>query len=92
MTVYNNWKCYAYRFDHNRQKDYSYAELKEFFYIDGSRVVYCKKDFENCKTGNYYLVYDEKLYSGWQNAKSGFCIIDWLPFNDWINKEYMKEN
>ena len=39
MTQFKNWKCYSYRID---GKDYSYQELKPYFYIDGSEVVYCK--------------------------------------------------
>ena len=45
-----NWKCYAYRF-YGSNKNYSYQELKDFFKIDGSNEILCKKDFESCKAG-----------------------------------------
>lgn len=41
MGRYKNWKCYSYRFT-NKKRDYSYEELKPYFYIDGSEVIYCK--------------------------------------------------
>ena len=48
MGRYKNWKCYSYRFT-NKKRDYSYEELKPYFYIDGSEVIYCKKDFGEWK-------------------------------------------
>ena len=50
-----NWKCYAYRF-YGSNKNYSYQELKDFFKIDGSNEILCKKDFESCKAGKKYMV------------------------------------
>jgi len=85
-----NWKCYSYRFSHNNRKDYSYQELKEFFFIDGSEVIYCKKDFGECKAGNYYLVSDGKWYGEWGDNKAGFVVNDWTPLKSWTDKEYMK--
>lgn len=90
MSTYKNWKCYSYRFS-NKKRDYGYDELKKYFYIDGSRVIYCKKDFGECKAGYYYLVSDGKMYGGWSEKESGFVVNDWTPFKDWIDKEYMKE-
>lgn len=84
MGRYKNWKCYSYRFT-NKKRDYSYEELKPYFYIDGSEVIYCKKDFGDCKAGNYYLVSDGEMYG------CGFTVNDWIPFKDWLDKEYMKE-
>lgn len=55
MAVYKNWRSGTYRFSHTT-KDYTYPELKRFFRIDGSEVVYCTKDFGQCKAGRYYLV------------------------------------
>ena len=90
MGRYKNWKCYSYRFT-NKKRDYSYEELKPYFYNDGSEVIYCKKDFGECKAGNYYLVFDGKWYGGWKEKESGFIVNDWTPFKDWLDKEYMKE-
>lgn len=84
MSNFSNWKCYSYRFSHNKRKDYGYDELKNHFYIDGSEVIYCKKDFGKCEAGNYYLVSDGTFYG------CGFVVNDWTPFKDWIDKEYMK--
>ena len=39
-------------------KNCGYDELKKYFFIDGSEVIYCKEDFGECKAGNYYLVSD----------------------------------
>ena len=47
MAKYKNWKCYSYRFSHNKRKDYGYEELKKYFFIDGSEVIYCKEDFSS---------------------------------------------
>ena len=80
---FKNWKCYSYRFS-DKKKDYSYQELKEYFYIDGSEVIYCKKNFGNCAAGNYYLVVDGTWYG------CGFVVHDWSPFKTWTDKEYMK--
>ena len=91
MKKFKNWKRYSYRFSHNSKKDYGYDELKKYFFIDGSEVVYCKKDFGNYEAGNYYLVSDGTWYGGWGENKSGFVVNDWPSFKDWIDKEYMKE-
>ena len=82
---YKNWKCYPYRFT-GKERDYSYEELKAFFFIDGSEVVYCKKAFGICEPRNYYLLsFSPGLY--------GYCfsVVDWHPFKAWVDKEYMKE-
>lgn len=89
MAYLKNWKCYSYRFSHNKRKDYTYEELKEYFYIDGSEVIYCKKDFGDCVSGNYYLVSDDSQYGGWRENKSGFVVNDWTPFASWLGREYM---
>ena len=91
MVKYKNWKCYRYRFSHNKRKDYGYEELKKYFFIDGSEVIYCKEDFGNCEAGNYYLVSDGTWYGGWGENKAGFVVNDWTPFNYWCDKEYMAE-
>lgn len=91
MAKYKNWKCYNYRFSHNKRKDYGYEELKKYFFIDGSEVIYCKEDFGNCEAGNYYLVSDGTWYGGWGENKAGFIVNDWTPFNYWYDKEYMAE-
>lgn len=87
---FKNWKCYSYRFS-GKKRDYSYQELKEYFFIDGSEVIYCKKDFGSCEAGNYYLVEDGTWYGGWGENKTGFAVNDWTPFKSWMDKEYMKE-
>ena len=89
MAYLKNWKCYSYRFSHNRKRDSGYEELKKYFYIDGSEVIYCKEDFGECKSGNYYLVFDGGMYGGWGENKSGFVVNDWTPFTSWQGKEYM---
>ena len=89
MAKFKNWKCFSYRFSHNRRKDYGYNELKKYFYIDGSEVIYCKEDFGECKAGNYYLVSDGAWYGGWGENQCGFVVNDDVPFSLWIGKEYM---
>lgn len=84
MAKYKNWKCYSYRFSHDRRKDYDYNELKKYFYIDGSEVIYCKEDFGECKAGNYYFVSD-----CWWYIDCGFIVNDNISFSHWIGKEYM---
>lgn len=84
MVQFKNWKCYSYRIDGKEKRDYSYQELKPYFYIDGSEVVYCKKDFGNCKAGRYYLVSDGSFYG------CGFVIHKQEGFTEWTDKEYMK--
>ena len=90
MDIYKNWKYYSYRFS-NKKRDYSYDELKKYFYIDGSEVIYCKKDFGTCKAGYYYLVLDGKWYGGWGEKESGFVVDDCIHFKNWMDKKYMKE-
>lgn len=85
MAYFKNWKCGSYRFSANTRKDYSYDELKEYFVIDGSEVVYCKKSFGDCEAGKYYLVYDGMFYG------CGFVVRDWHGFDSWCGKEYMKD-
>ena len=83
MAYFRNWKCYSYRFL-SKKRDYDYSELKEYFFIDGSEVAYCKKDFGECKAGNYYLVSDGWFYG------CGFVIHEAHGFRSWTDKEYMK--
>lgn len=95
MAYFKNWKCGSYRFSHDR-KDYGYQELKEYFLIDGSEVIYCRKDFGSCKAGRYYLVSDGRWYG------CGFVVHDWenpiggrmadAGFASWTGKEYMRES
>lgn len=85
MAQFKNWKCNSYRFGSKKEKDYSYLELKEYFYIDGSEVIYCKKDFGDCEAGNYYLVSDGTWYG------CGFVVNECAPFKSWIGRGYMKE-
>lgn len=85
MAQFKNWKCNSYRFGSKKEKDYSYLELKEYFYIDGSEVIYCKRDFGDCEAGNYYLVSDGTWYG------CGFVVNEYAPFKSWIDREYMKE-
>lgn len=94
MAYFKNWKCNSYRFSHNEKRDYSYQELKEYFFIDGSEVIYCKKDFGWCKAGRYYMVGDGSFYG------CGFVVRDWgttlngrtleAGYDSWTDKEYMK--
>lgn len=81
---HKNWKSGTYRFS-NTKRDYTYQELKKYFFIDGSEVIYCKQDFKDCERGNYYLVSDGKALYG-----CDFSVNDWTPFKDWFGKEYMK--
>ena len=88
---FKNWQTGLYSFSHKR-KLYSCKELKKYFYIDGSEVVYCTKDFGNCKRGNYYLVTE------W-GGDNIFCVQDWDSWimgkqcpagvELWVGKEYM---
>lgn len=87
VTMYfKNWKCGSYRLTYMYKKDYSYNELKEYFVIDGSEVVYCKKDFGQFQAGKYYLVEDGKWYG------TAFHIMLWHSYDSWAGKEYMKED
>ena len=86
MAKFKNYKQKTYRFSHNKRKDYTYKELLPYFFIDGSEVVYCKKDFGMCNAHTYYLIYDGEWYG------CGFVIRDWdNGFKNWIDKEYMKK-
>lgn len=84
MERFKNWECNSYRFS-NKRKDYGYQDLKKYFFIDGSEIIYCKKDFGVCKAGNYYLVSEGSFYG------CGFVVNDWTPFDEWQGKEYMKD-
>ena len=84
MAKFKNWRCYSYRID-GKQRDYDYQELKKYFFIDGSEVIFCKKDFGNCEAGKYYLVSDGAFYG------CGFIVHSQCGFKDWMDKEYMKE-
>ena len=100
--MFADFDKYKYRFSHNKRKDYSYEELKNYFFIDGSEVIYCKKDFGNCKKGRYFLISEGAWYGGWGEEKTGFIVHDWPVtyggyathdpgYESWIDKEYMKE-
>ena len=84
MKKYKNWVPLLYRFSHDTNKDYSCKELKNYFFIDGSEVIYCKKDFGMCKAGNYYMV------SAFGQIQPGFDVNDWTPIPFYLDKEYMK--
>lgn len=86
MSKFKNWKCNSYRIDGKERRDYGYQDLNPYFFIDGSEVVYCRKDFGNCKAGKYYLVTEGSFYG------CGFVIHKQEGFDSWIGKEYMKEN
>lgn len=85
MAKYKNYKIGTYRFN-SKKRDYNWLELKRYFYIDGSEVIYCKRDFGDCIAGNYYLISDGAWYG------CGFVVNDWTPFSSWLDKEYMKED
>lgn len=82
MSYFKNWKCYSYRFQ-GIKKNYSYQELKEHFNIDGSEVIYCKKDFFNYQQGNYYLLSNGEWFG------CGF-VVNSHPYKSWTDKEYLK--
>ena len=85
MVQFKNWKCNSYRIAGKEKRDYGYQELKPYFNIDGSEVVYCKKDFGKCEAGKYYLVSDGSFYG------CGFVIHEQEGFTSWIDKEYLKD-
>ena len=89
MAFYKNWREAKYRFSHNNRRDFSYNEISDFFYVDGSKVIFCKENFGDCEAGKYYLVYDGKDYGGW-GTSSGFIVRDWYGFDSWHGKRYMK--
>lgn len=71
MSYYKNWKCYSYGL-HGSSEEYGYQMLKEYFDIDGSDVVFCKKDILEYKADNYYQI----EAGGKLNGKTyGFVII-----------------
>lgn len=82
MAKFKNYKKGTYRFS-EKKRDYTYDELKEYFYIDGSEVIYCKKDFGKCEAKKYYLIVNGIWYG------CGFVVQDWNSFNFWVDKEYM---
>lgn len=70
----------------SKGKEYTYEELKEYFFIDGSEVVCCIRDFGECKSGKYYL-----LIIGGETGNI-YIIDDTDAYVTWCGKEYMKEN
>ena len=70
----------------SKGKEYTYEELKEYFFIDGSEVVCCIRDFGQCKSGKYYL-----LIIGGETGNI-YIIDDTDAYVTWRGKEYMKEN
>lgn len=70
----------------SKGKEYTYEELKEYFFIDGSEVVCCIKDFGECKSGKYYLL----IIDG--ETGNIYIIDDTDAYVTWRGKEYMKEN
>lgn len=70
----------------SKGKEYTYEELKEYFFIDGSEVVCCIKDFGECKSGKYYLL----IIDG--ETGNIYIINDTDAYVTWRGKEYMKEN
>lgn len=81
MQVYKKYKNKLYRFG-KKEKLYSYTELQDHFCIDGSEVVYCKKSFEKCKSGKYYLIF----VGG--NIGEYYIVNDSRSYEDW--KKYTK--
>lgn len=65
---------------------YTYEELKEYFFIDGSEVVCCVKDFGKCKSGKYYLL----IIGG--DTGNIYIIDDTDAYVTWRGKEYMQKN
>lgn len=83
MVRFRNWRCYSYGLEGSK-KEYGYQELKEYFFIDGSEVAYCKKSFGGYEAGKYYLISDGGMY--------GYGFFIWQHgFASWSDKEYMKE-
>lgn len=70
----------------SKGKEYTYEELKGYFFIDGSEVVCCIRDFGECKSGKYYL-----LIIGGETGNI-YIIDDTDAYVTWRGKEYMKEN
>ena len=82
---YKYYKERPYKIKSNG-KEYTYEELKEYFFIDGSEVVCCIRDFGECKSGKYYL-----LIIGGETGNI-YIIDDTDTYVTWRGKEYMKEN
>ena len=82
---YKYYKERPYKIKSNG-KEYTYEELKEYFFIDGSEVVCCMRDFGECKSGKYYL-----LIIGGETGNI-YIIDDTDAYVTWRGKEYMKEN
>ena len=43
MTL-DRYKEGKYHFSHYPRKGYTYEEMRKYFFIDGSEVIYCKKE------------------------------------------------
>lgn len=82
---YKYYKEHLYKIK-SKGKEYTYEELKEYFFIDGSEVVCCIRDFGECKSGKYYL-----LIIGGETGNI-YIIDDTDAYVTWRGKEYMKEN
>lgn len=83
--MYRRYKECPYKFK-SSEKVYTYEELKEYFFIDGSEVVCCTRDFGECKSGKYYLL----IVGG--DTGNIYIINDLEAYVTWFGKEYMKEN
>ena len=81
---YKRYREYPYKFKSNGNV-YTYEELKEYFFIDGSECIYCTKDFGKCKSGKYYLVILDS------DNRNVYIVDDISPFDSCYGKEYMKE-
>lgn len=84
-VMYKRYKEFLYKFK-SSEKVYTYRELKEYFFIDGSEVICCTKDFGKCKSGKYYLLIVGK------NIGNIYIINDFEAYVTWFEKEYMKKN
>lgn len=84
-VMYRKYKEFLYKFK-SSEKVYTYGELKEYFFIDGSEVICCTKDFGKCKSGKYYLLIVGK------NIGNIYIINDFEAYVTWFGKEYMKKN
>lgn len=84
-VMYRKYKEFLYKFK-SSEKVYTYGELKEYFFIDGSEVICCTKDFGKCKSGKYYLLIVGK------NIGNIYIINDFEAYVTWFEKEYMKKN
>ena len=60
----------------NSKKDYTEKEIKAYFDIFPD-VLFCKKNFKQCKSGKYYL------YNRGQWYGCDYVVNDWVGFDFW---------